>query len=184
MFFLIKELNFQDLLDIKAKATNNLINEDVNGKSSKSSSDEGRKYGSSREAMSNKYAVIREQIRQSTLNTKPVPNIASAKVTLLDTEDGEPSNTNEKTNSGLASKWESMKVGFQNFKANIGTKKFLPLPQVQESKTLSHHDSAQSLDEIFQRLKRPLDHGGYSDEEDGMEIKSSERIEFERRPTR
>lgn len=158
----------------------------MNGNSSKSSVDEGRKYGSSREAMSNKYAAIREQIRQSTLNTKPVANIASAKVTLLDTDDGESSNTNEKTTSGLASKWESMKMGFQNFKANIGTKKFLPLPQVQETKTLSRHDSSQSLDEIFQRLKRPSGHGGYSDDEDGMEIKSSEEgIEFERsRPTR
>lgn len=178
--------NSTDLLDVKAKATNSLINEDMNGNSSKSSVDEGRKYGSSREAMSNKYAAIREQIRQSTLNTKPVANIASAKVTLLDTDDGESSNTNEKTTSGLASKWESMKMGFQNFKANIGTKKFLPLPQVQETKTLSRHDSSQSLDEIFQRLKRPSGHGGYSDDEDGMEIKSSEEgIEFERsRPTR
>lgn len=158
----------------------------MNGNSSKSSADEGRKYGSSREAMSNKYAVIREQIRQSSLNTKPVANIASAKVTLLDTVDGECSNTNEKTTSGLASKWESMKMGFQNFKANIGTKKFLPLQQIQETKTLSRLDSSESLDEIFQRLKRPSDHGGYSDEEDRMEIKSSEDgIEFERsRPTR
>ena len=167
------------MLDVKAKARNNLINEDMNGNSSKSSVDEGRKYGSSREAMSNKYAVIREQIRQSSLNTKPVANIASAKVTLLDTVDGESSSTSENTTSGLASKWESMKMGFQNFKANIGTKKFLPLSQIQETKSLPRLDSSQSLDEIFQRLKQPSDQGGYSDD-DGMEIKSSGReIEFE-----
>lgn len=169
------------MLDVKAKATNSARNEDMNGNSSKSSADEGRKHGSSREAMSNKYAVIREQIRQSSLKTKPVPNIASAKVNLLDTVDGESSNTNEKATSGLASKWESMKMGFQNLKANIGTKKFLPLQQIQETKSLSRLDSSESLDEIFQRLKRPADRGGYSDEDDGLEIRSSEEgIEFER----
>ena len=174
------------MLDAKAKATNSLINEDMNGNSSKSSADEGRKYGSSREAMSNKYAVIREQIRQSSLDPKSVANMASANVILLDTVNGESSNTNEKTTSDLASKWESMKMGFQNFKANIGTKKFLPLQQIQETRSLSRLDSSQSLDEIFQRLKRPSDHGSHSDDEDGIEIKGSEwGTEIERsRPTR
>lgn len=174
------------MVDVKTRATNSVINEDMNGNSSKSSStDDGRKYGSSREAMSNKYAVIREQIRQSSLNTKPVANIASAQVTLLDAVEGESSNTNDRTSSVLASKWESMKMGFQNFKANIGTKKFLPMQQSPETNTLSRHDSSQSLDEIFQRLKRPSDHGGYSDEEDGTEMKSSkDGIGIERLRTR
>ncbi|XP_022962942.1 LMBR1 domain-containing protein 2 homolog A-like [Cucurbita moschata] len=178
--------NSAGLLDAKAKATKSLINEDMNGNSSKSSADEGRKYGSSREAMSNKYAVIREQIRQSSLDPKSVENMASANVILLDTVNGESSNTNEKTTSDLASKWESMKMGFQNFKANIGTKKFLPLQQIQETRSLSRLDSSQSLDEIFQRLKRPSDHGSHSDDEDGIEIKGSEGgTEIERsRPTR
>uniref|UniRef100_A0A2P2NMZ6 Uncharacterized protein n=1 Tax=Rhizophora mucronata TaxID=61149 RepID=A0A2P2NMZ6_RHIMU len=38
--------------------------------------------------------------------------------------------------NGLASKWESMKNGFQNFKANIGNKKFLPLCQIQETRLM------------------------------------------------
>ncbi|KAJ7945435.1 LMBR1 domain-containing protein 2-like A [Quillaja saponaria] len=150
---------------IELKGTTNLINEGIDGNLSKSLKEEARRYGSSREAISNKYAAIREQSGQAS-KLKPVEkNITSAKVSLLDggnTHYGGPS-------SGLASTWQSMKTGFQSFKSNIGAKKFLPLRQLQDSDAISRVSSSESLDDIFQRLKRPsLDQETYSDD-DGME---------------
>ncbi|EXC09705.1 hypothetical protein L484_019802 [Morus notabilis] len=162
---------------VEMKATTTLINDGVKGSPSKSSKDETRKYGSHREAISNKYAAIKEQSKQASINTKkPVEqSIASAKVSLLDAGESQPSNPAVGPSSGLASKFASMKSGFQSFKANLGNKKFLPLRQIQETKLISRVSSSESLDEIFQRLKRPsADHESYSDEdESGMEIKNS-----------
>lgn len=149
------------------------------GTPSKSLKEESRRYSSSKEAITNKYAAIREQSRQTSFNTNPVEKniIASTKVSLLDAAN--PDNTTGGSPTGLASKWESMKNGFQNFKANIAAKKFIPLRQVQETVDLSRGSSSESLDDIFQRLKRPsLDHVGYADEdedEDDMEVKRPAR---------
>ncbi|KAJ6677940.1 hypothetical protein OIU85_008515 [Salix viminalis] len=99
-------------------------------------------------------------------------NVTSAKVSLLDDGDSHTNNSTAGPPAGLASKWESMKNGFQSFKANIGSKKFLPLRQTQEPQPVSRDSSLQSLDEIFQRLRRPSrDRGSLSDddEEDGHE---------------
>ena len=160
----------QDRTAIEMKATASLIKEEMKGSHSKSSKEETRKYGSHREAISNKYAAIREQSKQTPTNAKkPVEqSIASAKVSLLDADEPQTSNPLGGPPLGLASKWESMKSGFQSFKANIGAKKFLPLRQIQETKLVSRVSSSESLDEIFQRLKRPsADHESYSDEDEG-----------------
>lgn len=70
------------------------------------------------------------------------------------------------TSSGLASKWATMKIGFQNFKSNIGAKRFIPLSQVQGNSLDSHSSSSESLDEIFQRLKQStVNHRGYGQDE-------------------
>jgi hypothetical protein len=63
--------------------------------------------------------------------------------------------------SGLTSKWETMKSGFQNFKS------YIPLRlQVQENKLDSHVSSSESLDEMFQRLKQPpVNNGGYGEDD-------------------
>ncbi|GAB2283294.1 hypothetical protein Dimus_017815 [Dionaea muscipula] len=142
---------------------------------SKSSKDESRRYSGNRETISNKYAALREQSRP-TPASNPAEDITSAKVSLLDGASaqsgagvtGEPA-------SGLSSTWQSMKMGFQSFKANIGAKKFLPLRQIQETNLVSHASSSESLDEIFQRLKRPtIEHGSYNGEdEDDMQISKS-----------
>ncbi|PON90888.1 LMBR1-like membrane protein [Trema orientale] len=164
---------------VEMKATTSLRNDGLKGSPSKPLKEDTRKYASNREAMSNKYSAMREQSKQaSTTTKKPVEqSIASTKVSLLDAGEPHPSNQIGGSSSGLASKWESMKTGFQSFKANLGAKKFLPLRQIQETNLLSRVSSSESLDEIFQRLKRPsaADHGSYSDEDDeaGMEIKKS-----------
>ncbi|XP_038998366.1 LMBR1 domain-containing protein 2 homolog A-like isoform X2 [Hibiscus syriacus] len=111
--------------------------------------EETRKYASSREAISSKYAAMRELGRQMS-NPKPTEsNITSAKVSLL-----EASDSNSGSQKGLASTWRSMKSGFQSFKANIEARKFLNTRQNQEAKLIPSVGSSESLDEIFQRLKR------------------------------
>lgn len=150
------------------------LSEDLTGSSSKPLKDEARKYGGSKEAISSKYAVMREQSKQVP-NQKLAENIVSAKVSLLDAGSSQSGSSNG-GQSGLASRWASMKAGFQTIKANMGSKKFLPLRQVQETQILSRALSSESLDEIFQRLKRPsAEHGNHSDEdedEDGMDIRA------------
>ncbi|WCJ31934.1 LMBR1-like membrane protein [Euphorbia peplus] len=120
----------QDKTPLEMKGTTSLITDDKRGSASTPSKEDGRRYNNSREAMTNKYAAFREQ------------SSSESNVTT-----GGPS-------SGLSSKWESMKNGFQSFKTNIGAKKFLPLRQIQETKLVSHSSSSESLDEIFQRLKK------------------------------
>ncbi|KAK3020150.1 hypothetical protein RJ639_005283 [Escallonia herrerae] len=155
---------------LEMKGTSSLNKEELKESSSKPLRDEVRKYGGSKEAISSKYAAIREQSKQAA-NMKPVENIASAKVSLLNSGNTESSNTTGLPTSSLASRWASMKSGFQSFKANIGAKKFIPLREVQDSKLLSHVSSSDSLDEIFQRLKRPaLEHGNNSDVDDETDI--------------
>lgn len=157
------------------KPTTSLISDDLKGGSSKPSKEDGRRHATSKEAIGNKYAAMREQMRHA--NTQPVEDMSSTKVSLLDAGSSGSSGKTAVQSSGLASKWESMKNGFQSFKANMGAKKFLPLRQMQETKLVSRNSSSESLDEIFQRLKRPsIEHGNRNDEdegENGLEIKVS-----------
>ena len=154
------------------KVTTDVIEDDLKGSSSKPLKEEARsKYGGSKEAISSKYASMREQSKQIP-NQKLAENMASAKVSLLDAGSSK-SGSSSGIKSGLASRWASMKAGFQTFKANMESKKFLPLRQVQETQILSRASSSESLDDIFQRLKRPsAEHGNHSDEDEaGMEIR-------------
>lgn len=155
---------------VEMKATTSLVNDGMKGSTSKPSKEDARKYSTSREAISNKYAGMRELSRQ-TSSAKPVEqNIASTKVSLLDT--GKSSNdTTEGPSSVLASKWESMKTSFRSFRANMGAKRLLPLHQNKDTRLVSRADSSdsESLDEIFQRLKRPsLQHENFADEDDNQ----------------
>lgn len=155
---------------VEMKVTTSLVNDGMKGSASKPSKEDARKYSTSREAISNKYAAMRELSRQA-LSTKPVEqNIASTKVSLLDTGKSSDDTTGGPS-SALASKWESMKTSFQSFRANMGSKRFLPLHQNQDTKLVSRADSSdsESLDEIFQRLKRPSSQQeNYADEDDNQ----------------
>ncbi|KAK7857295.1 lmbr1 domain-containing protein 2 like protein a [Quercus suber] len=162
---------------VEMKATTGLTHDCMHEIPSKSLKEEARRYSSSKEVISNKYAAIREQSRQKgSSNIEPVgKNIASAKVSLLDAGNLRSGNITGGPSSGLASTWESMKTGFQSFKTNIGAKKFIPLRQTQETKLVSRDSSSESLDEIFQRLKRPsTDHRSSGDEDEHeIEVKNS-----------
>ncbi|XP_019171618.1 PREDICTED: LMBR1 domain-containing protein 2 homolog A-like isoform X1 [Ipomoea nil] len=55
--------------------------------------------------------------------------------------------------SGSNSTWESVKNGFRSFKTNFEAGRFIPLRQVPEAR---HSDaSPESLDDIFERIKKP-----------------------------
>ncbi|XP_057434267.1 uncharacterized protein LOC130726963 isoform X1 [Lotus japonicus] len=144
---------------VEMKTNSDVITEETNGLS-KSSREETSRYGSSREAISNKYAAIREQGGPASKRKAEEKNVASAN-SVLD----KGSNSGGAPSSGLASTWLNMKTGFQSFKANIGAKKFLPIRQIQES-NVSCVSSSESLDEIFQRLKgTSLDQNTYNEED-------------------
>lgn len=132
---------------VETKATTSLIE---NGERSylKPTSAEGR------------YAALRAQPSAQETNQNLTENTADSKNT---TRMGPP--------SGVAMTWESMKNGFQKFKSNIEAKKFLPLRQVQQDAKHSRGSSSESLDEIFERLKRPMDHRNFDEDEDDEDIK-------------
>ncbi|KHG06121.1 LMBR1 domain-containing 2 [Gossypium arboreum] len=168
--------NITDRTVVEMKAATTSATGGVKVSPSRPVKEETRKYGTSREVMSNKYAAMREQSRQIS-NPKPVENnITSAKVSLLEVGNSHPDNLKGGPSAGLASTWRSMKSGFQNFKANIEARKFLPVRQNQEATLISHVNSSdsESLDEIFQRLKRPsVDHSDENENENDTETKST-----------
>ncbi|XP_052189190.1 uncharacterized protein LOC127799309 isoform X2 [Diospyros lotus] len=135
--------------------------------------EEGKRYGETRDVISQKYAAIRQHSREAS-KMKADDSIASAKVSLLEAGySDESSQAAAGPSSGLASTWASVKSGFRSFKVNVEAKKFLPLRKLQETKFISGAASSasDSLDDIFHRLER----GNYSDEddEDQTEIRSS-----------
>lgn len=166
----------QDRTAVEMKAALSSANGTMKEGPSKGSQEEGYRYANSREAISSKYAAFRELGRQaSKANPLTEKNISAAKVSLLDGGDPQSAATAAGPSAGLASRWESMKNGFQTFKANMGARGFLPLRQNQETDLGSRASSHESLDDIFQRLKRPsVDHdsNGYEDD-DGSEITRS-----------
>ncbi|KAJ6917800.1 LMBR1 domain-containing protein 2 [Populus alba x Populus x berolinensis] len=103
------------------KATSSLASDERKGSRVKPLK-ESQRYNTSKEAISNKYAAVRAQSRHA--KTRPVENIASAKVPLLDGGSSQSHNTTAGPLAGLAFKWESMKNGFQSFKVNIGATDF------------------------------------------------------------
>lgn len=144
------------------------------GSSSKPLKDEARRYSGSKEAISSKYAALREQGKLPS-HVKPMEeDIGSTKVSLLDSASSQ-SGSAVAAPSGLAGRWASMKSGFQNFKTNIEAKRLIPLRQVgefvplrqTEDTNVSRASSSESLDEIFQKLKRPATESeNYGDDDD------------------
>lgn len=130
------------------KTPSNLVKEERSGNPSNSrKKDETRRYSSSREAIYNKYAAIREKSGQASKLKSEDNNISSAMVPLLDDGgDAHSGTTSGVVSSGLASKWHTMKTSFQSFKADVGTKRFSPTRQMQEDK-ISHVSSSESLDD-------------------------------------
>ncbi|KAJ1281132.1 hypothetical protein BS78_04G285200 [Paspalum vaginatum] len=124
------------------------------------------KYANNRENIASKYTSIREQNRQTGKAVKK--EISSNSVSLLEERNPDRPSSAGVPPTGVSATWASMKIGFQNFKANMGSKKFLPLRQDPGFVPNSNVSSPESLDDIFQRLKRrpantPVD---YLDDDD------------------
>jgi hypothetical protein len=149
---------------IDVESSNNIMEE--NGVEMKGTTkimkEETRRYSSSREAISSKYAAVRQQTGQASKLKAEVRNLDPAKVSLLDKGDTHYGNTSG--TSGLGSTWQTLKKGFTSFKADIGgAKGFLPIRQTQQD-SISRVSSSESLDDIFQRLKKPsMDQAFYND---------------------
>ncbi|BAF19074.1 uncharacterized protein [Oryza sativa Japonica Group] len=123
---------------------------------SKYASNVALKYSSIREQNSSHQAV--KQAQTETQSTSVVPETGNSET---------PSSVSKEPDSsaGIASRWTLMKTGFQNFKANMSSKKFLPL-----SLSSTQSSSSGSLDEIFEGLKRHSSNASvdYLDDDDGI----------------
>lgn len=149
-----------DVVYQETKTSASLREED---KSSYSRCLNSESHDSSREGISRKHAAIRgHQIKEERDSSLKEKNSNSEP--LHDSENSQ--NIKIQPSSGLSSTWQSVKMGFQNFKSNIEAKKFIPLRQVQDMEH-SRHSSSESLDEIFERIKRPtLDYSNHGSDGD------------------
>ncbi|KAG9141832.1 hypothetical protein Leryth_013951 [Lithospermum erythrorhizon] len=147
---------------VEMKVSADSSQEKVRGSTSKPLKDEARKYAGTKEAIASKYSAMREQSKQ-TSTAKPAENMASAKVSLLNASSPQDIGSSG-LQSRMATKWASMKAGFQTLKASVEAKKLIPLRQVQEIQPLNPSSSSESLDDIFQKLKRPV--GEHSDDDE------------------
>lgn len=99
------------------------------------------------EGIGREYTALRGQqtnwsSKANTIHEKPSPENAET-----------PQDTKIETSSIVTSAWESFKTGLQSLKSTVEVNKFIPLRQTQDTKT-SRSESTESLDEIFERLKR------------------------------
>lgn len=149
--------------DVEMKGTSALVNKEIDGNQPKILKEETRRHSSSREAISSKYAAVRQQSGLAYKMKEEEKSLASAKVSLVDHDN----TRNAAGTSGMASTWQTMKTSFQSFKANIGGNRFAPIRQTQEDKIPSV-SSSESLDDIFQRLKQPSLHQNINNDQDNL----------------
>ncbi|KAL6605947.1 hypothetical protein ACP70R_041600 [Stipagrostis hirtigluma subsp. patula] len=99
-----------------------------------------------------KYACIREQC-SSQKSAEQVQTGTSISLEAGNSENPSSVSVAPDSPRAMDSTWTSMKIGLQNFKANMGSSKFLRL-SLSPSSLGTDASAAESLDEIFQRLKR------------------------------
>nr|XP_043619536.1 LMBR1 domain-containing protein 2 homolog A-like isoform X1 [Erigeron canadensis] len=104
---------------------------------------------SNKETIARKYEALRS--KQST-KTDTKSNMGTSTSSSLDIDNNQ--NMGSGQSSKIASTWTSMKSNFQNFKSNMEARRFIPLKQFQDTQ-VSQSTSSESLDDIFERLKRP-----------------------------
>ncbi|KAA3482530.1 LMBR1 domain-containing protein 2-like protein isoform X1 [Gossypium australe] len=112
----------------------------------------------SRETIIKKHSSTREHQNKQASNTKSTLEESTSFKSVM-----------RPTSEKLSSKWESMNSGLVNFKSILEVKNYLPLRQTEENTLSSIASSSESLDDIFQRLKRPtLDLRDYGADNDRM----------------
>ncbi|KAL2343819.1 hypothetical protein Fmac_005104 [Flemingia macrophylla] len=121
---------------------------------------EGTKNDMSRKFGSKKYSALRTNLNEEVSSYDLTQERVSSS---LSSDVNDSQNTSSTSSSVLASKWDSMMHGFKSLRSNIDSKGFLPLSNAHGS-TLNSKSSFESLDDIFERLKRPPSE--YRDSED------------------
>ncbi|MBA0828976.1 hypothetical protein Goarm_013600 [Gossypium armourianum] len=112
----------------------------------------------SRETITKKHSSTREHQNKQASNTKSTLEESASFKSVM-----------RPTSEKLSSKWELMKSGLVNFKSILEVNNYLPLRQTEENTLSSIASSSESLDDIFQRLKRPtLDLRDYGADNDRM----------------
>ncbi|KAL1831753.1 hypothetical protein ACET3Z_001404 [Daucus carota] len=139
----------------------------VDKKSNASSSGDG-------EIIGKKYKAVRSHQKEDEMDPSSSVNRPSVESS---NDGGDTSNTTSTSQSRVTATWETMKTGFQSIKTNIEAKKFLYLRESDENnlKESPEASKTESLDEIFDNLKRPArDRRKYSSHIDfddyGMDI--------------
>ncbi|KAG4159854.1 hypothetical protein ERO13_D02G198900v2 [Gossypium hirsutum] len=112
----------------------------------------------SRETITKKHSSTREHQNKQASNTKSTLEESTSFKSVM-----------RPKSEKLSSKWELMKSGLVNFKSILEVNNYLPLRQTEENTLSSIASSSESLDDIFQRLKRPtLDLRDYGADNDRM----------------
>ncbi|KAI3509404.1 hypothetical protein L1887_24653 [Cichorium endivia] len=125
------------------RATTTLINNGTRGYTKRSKTD----------IRESKKDIITRKYDSSRANpAKKEPTTSISTTSSLDTTQNHTMGSGQ--SSKIASTWVSMKSIFQNCKSKMEAKRFIPLQQDQDSQ-LSHASSSDTLDDIFERLKKP-----------------------------
>ncbi|KAB2042628.1 hypothetical protein ES319_D02G228900v1 [Gossypium barbadense] len=112
----------------------------------------------SRETITKKHSSTREHQNKQASNTKSTLEESTSFKSVM-----------RPKSEKLSSTWELMKSGLVNFKSILEVNNYLPLRQTEENTLSSIASSSESLDDIFQRLKRPtLDLRDYGADNDRM----------------
>lgn len=117
---------------------------------------EGTQSDMTRKMGSRKYAALRTNLNEevSSSNDMTQERVPSS-LTKNDGNDSREDISPAPPSSALSSKWESMMHGFRSLRSNIDSKRFLPLGNSSQTSAQNSRSSFESLDEIFERLKRP-----------------------------
>lgn len=117
------------------------------------------------EGLGRKYTALRGQ----QTNWSPKDNSIHEKTSPQDAQTHQDANVEASSSSMITSAWESFKTRFHSLKSNVEANRFIPLRQNQDTMT-SRSESTESLDEIFERLKRHTSrHINFDDNDDDLD---------------
>ncbi|XP_029128499.1 LMBR1 domain-containing protein 2 homolog A isoform X2 [Cajanus cajan] len=141
-------------MSIDLESTNKGLNERATGSDTidiVEEKNEGTKNEMSKKFGSRKYSALRTNLNEEVSSSDLTQESVSSS---LASDSNNSQNTSSASSSVLASKWESMMHGFKGLRSKVDSKGFLPLSNAHGS-TPNSNSSFESLDDIFERLKRP-----------------------------
>ncbi|KAG4159855.1 hypothetical protein ERO13_D02G198900v2 [Gossypium hirsutum] len=151
--------NFSSMnVDIEPGSNNTMASAVIGTMSQFKPLNEEVQHVTSRETITKKHSSTREHQNKQASNTKSTLEESTSFKSVM-----------RPKSEKLSSKWELMKSGLVNFKSILEVNNYLPLRQTEENTLSSIASSSESLDDIFQRLKRPtLDLRDYGADNDRM----------------